>query len=64
MNKTLIAVGVGIWGVMLILNFILSSSLYPLLNKDAGTVDGVLLPLKIIEIVAFVITMVGIFRKD
>jgi len=64
MNKTLIAVGVGIWGVMLILNFILSSSLYPLLNSDAGKVDGVLFPLKILEVVAFVITMVGIFRKD
>ncbi|MCX6667537.1 MAG: hypothetical protein NTV74_04775 [Euryarchaeota archaeon] len=61
MNKTLIAVGVGIWGVMLILNFILSSSLEFL--GPQKRID-ILFPLTLIEIIAFIITMVGIFRKD
>jgi hypothetical protein len=61
MNKTLIAVGVGIWGVMLILNFILSSSLGFL---DCQKRMDILFPLTLIEIIAFVITMVGIFRRE
>ncbi len=63
MNKTLIAVGVGIWGVMLILNFILRGSLGSLgLNCDEQI--ATLFPLTLVEIIAFIITMVGIFRRD
>ena len=61
MNKTLISVGVGIWGVMLILNFILSSSLGFL---DPQKRMDILFPLTLVEIIAFVITMVGIFKRD
>jgi hypothetical protein len=63
MNKTLIAVGVGIWGVMLILNFILSSSLGSL-GLTCEQRIATLFPLTLIEIIAFVITMVGIFRRE
>jgi len=61
MNKTLVTLGVGIWGIMLILNFILSSSLGFLTCEKRMEI---LLPLTIIEIVAFIITLVGIFKND
>ena len=63
MNKTLIAVGVGIWGVVIILNFIFSSSLSSF-SLGCDNIRNVLFPLTIIEIVAFIITMVGIFRRE
>ncbi|MDH7518040.1 MAG: hypothetical protein QHH19_06845 [Candidatus Thermoplasmatota archaeon] len=62
MNKTLIALGVGIWVIMLILNFILRGSLGAQLNCDE--IAATLLPLTIIEIVACIITIVGIFKND
>ena len=53
MNKTLIVLGVGIWGVMLILSFV------PLaIDKNDFSL------LNIIEIVAFIITVVGIVKRD
>jgi len=61
MNKTLIALGVGIWGVMLFLSFVLQASL----NSLGLTCDqrmSTLLPLTVIEIVAFFITVAGILR--
>ncbi len=54
MNKTLIVLGVGIWCVMLIFRFVLS----------ADTNSNVILLLNIIEIVAFIITVVGIVKND
>lgn len=53
MNKTLIVLGVGIWCVMLILRFV------PLTNADQT-----LFLLNIIEIVAFVITLIGIIKNN
>lgn len=53
MNKTLIVLGVGIWGVMLILSFV------PLaVDKNDFSL------LNIIEIVAFIITVAGIVKRD
>jgi hypothetical protein len=53
MNKTLIVLGAGIWGVLILLRFVLS-------NSESNT----LMLLNIIEIVAFVITIVGIVKRD
>jgi hypothetical protein len=53
MNKTLIVLGAGIWGVMILLRFILS-------NENSNT----LLFLNVIEIVAFIITVAGIVKRD
>lgn len=61
MNKTLIALGVGIWGVMLFLSFILQASLNSL-GLTSEQIMSTLLPLTIIEIVAFFITVAGILR--
>jgi hypothetical protein len=54
MNKTLIVLGAGIWGVMLLLRFVLPTDI------DSNTV----FLLNVIEIVAFIITIVGILRRD
>ena len=62
MNKTLVTLGIGIWGVMLILRFIFSLSLSSFMNCDQ--LNGALLPLTVIEIVAFVIAIFGILRSD
>jgi len=43
MNKTLITLGIGIWGIMLILNFILRGSLVTELTCDE--IAATLLPL-------------------
>jgi hypothetical protein len=60
MNKTLITLGVGIWGVMLFLVFVLGSTL--------GILDKVfsseLFALTAIEIFAFAITIIGILKRD
>jgi len=61
MNKTLIALGVGIWGVMLFLSFILQASLNSL-GLTSEQIMSTLLPLTIIEIVAFFITVAGILK--
>jgi len=53
MNKTLIVLGVGIWCVILLLNFV------PL-GFDKNNISL----LNIIEIAAFIITVVGIVKKD
>lgn len=53
MNKTLIVLGAGIWGVLILLRFV------PL-----GDESTTVLLLNILEIVAFVITIVGIVKRD
>lgn len=53
MNKTLIVLGAGIWGVLILLRFVLMTS-------DTNTTTL----LNIIEIVAFIIIVVGIVKKD
>ncbi len=63
MNKTLIALGVGIWVIMLILSFIFNTSLAGL-SLSCEDIRNILLPLTIIEIVACIITIVGIFKND
>jgi hypothetical protein len=52
MNKTLIVLGAGIWGVLILLRFV------PL-----GDETNTMLLLNILEIAAFVITVVGIIRR-
>jgi hypothetical protein len=63
MNKTLIALGVGIWGIMLLLRFIFSSSLGNV-NLTSNQINDILFPLTIIEIVSFFITLAGILKRD
>jgi len=54
MNKTLIVLGAGIWGVMILLRFVLP--------PDIGSNTSFLL--NTIEIVAFIITIVGIVKRE
>jgi hypothetical protein len=54
MNKTLIVLRAGIWGVMLLLRFVLPT--------DIGS--NATLFLNIIEIAAFIITLAGIVKGD
>ncbi len=53
MNKTLIVLGAGIWGVLILLRFVLTTA-------ESNT----LMLLNIIEIVAFVIAIVGIVKQN
>jgi hypothetical protein len=53
MNKTLVVLGAGIWGVIILLRFVL-------MGDESNTV----FLLNILEIVAFIITVVGIVRRD
>jgi hypothetical protein len=53
MNKTLIVLGAGIWGVLILLRFVL--------NTGESTT---LTLLNVIEIVAFAITIIGIVKRD
>jgi hypothetical protein len=53
MNKTLVVLGAGIWGVIILLRFVS-------LDADSNFV----LIFNILEIVAFIITVVGIVRRD
>lgn len=63
MNKTLITLGIGIWGVIIALNFILKGYLeYFGLNSE--DIMSTLLPLTIIELVAFIITIVGLLKNN
>jgi len=63
MNKTLVILGVGIWGVMLILSFMFRGSLGGL-GLTCDQVAANLLPLSAIEIIAFVIAIIGIIKRD
>ncbi|HVQ01551.1 MAG TPA: hypothetical protein VMT57_08555 [Candidatus Thermoplasmatota archaeon] len=56
MNKTLIVLGAGIWGVMLLLRFVL--------DPKATNSTTALQFLFVIEIVAFIITLIGILKRD
>jgi len=62
MNKTLITLGVGIWCVILALNFILASYL-ECFGLNCESIMSILYPLTIIEIIAFVITVIGLLKK-
>ena len=53
MNKTLIVLGAGIWGVLILLRFVLP-----------GDESMTLMLLNLLEIVAFVITLIGILKRD
>jgi len=63
MNKTLTTLGVGIWGVIIFLNFILKASLQSL-GLSSEQISATLIPLSIIEIVAFIITVIGLFKNN
>ena len=63
MNKTLIALGVGIWGVMLLLRFVFTSSLGGV-NLNANQINDILFPLTIIEIISFFIALAGIIKRE
>ena len=54
MNKTLIVLGAGIWGVMILLRFVINPV------SDTNTT----LLLNFLEIAAFIITVVGIIKRD
>ena len=60
MNKTLVTLGVGIWGVMLFLIFILGSTL----DMMEQVIGSKLFALTVIEIFAFVIAVIGIIKRD
>ncbi len=53
MNKTLVVLGAGIWGVIILLRFV-----------PMGNESNIVFLLNILEIVAFIITVVGIIRRD
>jgi len=63
MNKTLITLGIGIWGVIIALNFILKGYLeyFGLTSED---IMSTLLPLTIIELIAFIITLSGLLKDN
>jgi len=63
MNKTLIALGVGIWGVMLFLGFVMKASLGST-GLSCQEVSDILFPLMVIEVFAFIITLVGILKNN
>jgi len=54
---------VGIWGVIIFLNFILKASLQSL-GLSSEQISSILIPLSIIEIVAFIITVIGLFKNN
>jgi hypothetical protein len=53
MNKTLVVLGAGIWGVIILLRFV-----------PIGAESNALILLNILEIVAFIITIAGIIKRD
>ena len=63
MNKTLITLGVGIWGVILFLNFILKGYL-EYFGLNCVSIMSTLFPLLVIEIIAFIITVVGLLKNN
>jgi len=63
MNKTLITLGIGIWAVIIALNFLLKGYLeYFGLNSE--DIMSTLLPLTIIELIAFIITLSGLLKDN
>jgi F0F1-type ATP synthase membrane subunit a len=63
MNKTLITLGIGIWAVIIALNFLLKGYLeYFGLNSE--DIMSTLLPLTIIELIAFIITLFGLLKDN
>jgi hypothetical protein len=54
MNKTLVVLGAGILGIMILLRFVI--------NPDPGSNTTLLL--NILEVVSFIITVVGIIKRD
>ena len=56
MNKTLVVLGTGILGVMILLRFVI--------NPDPVSDTTVSNLLNILEIVAFIITVTGIIKRD
>ena len=63
MNKTLIKIGVGIWGLMLFLSFIIGWIL-AIIGSSSEQITLAVFPLGIIEIIAFIIVVYGLFKKD
>ena len=63
MNKTLTALGVGIWGVMLFLGFILRASLGQM-GLTCQQITDTLFPLTVTEIFAFVLAVVGLIKNN
>ena len=63
MNKTLITLGAGIWGVILFLNFILTNYLQ-YFGLKCESIIATLFPLTIIEIIAFIITVIGLLKNN
>lgn len=61
MNKTLITLGVGIWGVIIALNLILKGYLESF-GLNSNNIMSTLLPLTIIELIAFIITVIGLLK--
>jgi hypothetical protein len=62
MNKTLITLGVGIWGVIIALNLILTGYLQSF-GLSSDEIMSTLLPLTIIELIAFIVTVVGLLKN-
>lgn len=63
MNKTLITLGVGVWGVIIALNFILKGYL-EFFGLNSDDILSILLPLTAIELIAFIITLFGLLKKN
>jgi len=63
MNKTLITLGIGIWGVIIALNLTFKGYLeyFGLTSED---IMSTLLPLTIIELIAFIITLYGLLKDN
>jgi hypothetical protein len=61
MNKTLITLGVGIWGVIIALNLILKGYLESF-GLNSENIMSTLVPLTIIELIAFIITVIGLLK--
>ena len=62
MNKTLVTLGVGIWGIMLILFFVFRASLAGRLTCEELNANLLIFP--IFQIVAFIITLYGLIKRD
>ncbi len=62
MNKTLIALGVGIWAIIIILKILIPSQLSSL-ALTCEQINSTMFPLTIIEIVALCITVYGLIKN-
>lgn len=63
MNKTLITLGVGIWGVIIALNYVLTNYLQ-YFGLNCENIMQTLFPLTIIEFIAFIITVIGLMKNN